>query len=120
MIVLDTNALMMPVECEVRLFEELDRLLTDVGGYLAPEAVRDELDKLADGAERDRAELDLRVALGTAEMAVKGWAADEIVEVLDPAVALAKKLGDDFSLGLSLFSIWIYHATRADLTTSQT
>ncbi len=50
MIVLDTNALMMPVECEVRLFEELDRLLTDAGGYLVPEAVRDELDKLADGA----------------------------------------------------------------------
>lgn len=50
MIVLDTNALMMPVECEVRLFEEIERLLTDAGGYLAPEAVRDELDKLADGA----------------------------------------------------------------------
>lgn len=50
MIVLDTNALMMPVECEVRLFEELDRLLSDAEEYLAPEAVRDELDKLADGA----------------------------------------------------------------------
>ena len=50
MIVLDTNALMMPVECEVRLFEELERLLPDAGAYLAPEAVRDELEKLADGA----------------------------------------------------------------------
>ncbi|MDS0281828.1 twitching motility protein PilT [Haloarcula onubensis] len=50
MIVLDTNALMMPVECEVRLFEEIERLLTDAGDYLVPEAVRNELDKLADGA----------------------------------------------------------------------
>jgi len=78
-----------------------------------------EIAKLPEAPSRDRHELDLRVALGTAEMAVKGWAADEIVEVLDAAVPLAKKLGDDFALGLSLFSIWIYHATRADLTTAQ-
>jgi rRNA-processing protein FCF1 len=53
MIVLDTNALMMPVESEVRLFDELDRLLPAVDGYLAPDAVRDELDKLADGAGKE-------------------------------------------------------------------
>jgi rRNA-processing protein FCF1 len=60
MIVLDTNALMMPVECEVRLFEELDRVVrgavdrsADAGDtvtYAVPDAVRAELDKLADGA----------------------------------------------------------------------
>ncbi|MBX0322652.1 DUF188 domain-containing protein [Halomicroarcula sp. F13] len=54
MIVLDTNALMMPVECNVRVFEELDRVLSgvvDAGrDYVVPEAVRDELEKLADGA----------------------------------------------------------------------
>ena len=50
MIVLDTNALMMPVEAGVRLFEEVERLLPDAGGYLAPETVRAELEKLADGA----------------------------------------------------------------------
>lgn len=75
--------------------------------------------KMEAGPERDQVELDIRVALGTAEMAIKGWAADEIIEVLDPAVPLAKSLGDDFALGLSLFSIWIYHATRADMKTSQ-
>ena len=53
MIVLDTNALMMPVESEVRLFDELDRLLPAVDGHLAPDAVRDELDKLADGAGKE-------------------------------------------------------------------
>jgi len=46
--VLDTNALMAPVEVGVRTFEELDRLL---GEYdpLVPEAVLAELDRLATG-----------------------------------------------------------------------
>ncbi len=48
-VVLDTNALMAPVEVGVRTFEELDRLL---GEYepLVPEAVLEELDRLAGGA----------------------------------------------------------------------
>ncbi|MFC6974942.1 twitching motility protein PilT [Halomicroarcula sp. GCM10025709] len=60
MIVLDTNALMMPVECDLRLFEELDRVVRETidrsaddasaVAYVVPEAVRAELDKLADGA----------------------------------------------------------------------
>ncbi|MBV0902443.1 twitching motility protein PilT [Haloarcula salina] len=49
MLVLDTNALMMPVECNVRLFEELERVV-DAAEYVVPAAVRDELEKLADGA----------------------------------------------------------------------
>jgi rRNA-processing protein FCF1 len=47
-VVLDTNALMMPVEVGVRTFEELDRLLGDYE-TVVPEAVLDELDKLAGG-----------------------------------------------------------------------
>jgi len=45
---LDTSALMMPVECDVRVFEELDRV---VGAYdpAVPRAVVDELDALAEG-----------------------------------------------------------------------
>ena len=47
-VVLDTNALMMPVELDVRVFDELDRLL---GAYEAvtPRAVVDELASLAEG-----------------------------------------------------------------------
>ncbi|MFW5911478.1 MAG: PIN domain-containing protein [Halolamina sp.] len=46
--VLDTNALMMPVELGVRVFDELDRLL---GAYEAvtPAAVVAELEKLSEG-----------------------------------------------------------------------
>ena len=48
-VVLDTNALMMPVEVDVRVFDELDRLL---GSYecVAPGAVRAELADLAEGS----------------------------------------------------------------------
>lgn len=45
-VLMDTNALMMPVECEVRVFEELDRLLPSPE-LLVPRAVLAELDGLA-------------------------------------------------------------------------
>jgi len=47
-VVLDTNALMMPVESNVRVFEELDRLLGSATPVV-PEAVVAELEKLAEG-----------------------------------------------------------------------
>ena len=47
-VVLDTNALMMPVECDLRLFDELDRLLNSPTP-LVPDPVATELDRLADG-----------------------------------------------------------------------
>ena len=51
-VVLDTNAVMMPVECDVRVFDDLDRLL---GSYecVAPRAVREELVDLAEGSGRE-------------------------------------------------------------------
>jgi rRNA-processing protein FCF1 len=51
-VVLDTNALMMPVECNVRVFEELQRLLGSAD-CVVPEAVLDELAKLSDGASEE-------------------------------------------------------------------
>ncbi|MCQ4333988.1 twitching motility protein PilT [Natronomonas sp. F2-12] len=48
-VVLDTNALMAPVEVGVRTFEELDRLLGEYDAVV-PEAVLSELDRLAGGA----------------------------------------------------------------------
>ncbi|ERH06835.1 MAG: PilTVapc superfamily protein [Halonotius sp. J07HN4] len=47
---LDTNALMMPVECDIRVFEELDRLFgLDDTELVVPSAVLDELDRLESG-----------------------------------------------------------------------
>ncbi|MFC6730978.1 twitching motility protein PilT [Haladaptatus sp. YSMS36] len=49
---MDANALMMPVELDVRVFDELDRLL-GVVDLVTPEAVVAELEKLAAGASRE-------------------------------------------------------------------
>jgi hypothetical protein len=54
----DTNALMMPVELDVRLFEELDRTLGRPDGrydLAVPAAVVAELEKLGDGGGREAA-----------------------------------------------------------------
>ncbi len=45
---MDTSALMMPVELDVRVFDELDRLVgLDAADLVTPRAVVDELDALA-------------------------------------------------------------------------
>ncbi|MFB6161632.1 MAG: PIN domain-containing protein [Haloferacaceae archaeon] len=52
-VVLDTNALMMPVECDVRVFDELERVLgapVDDLDLVVPAVAVAELDRLADGA----------------------------------------------------------------------
>ena len=51
-VVLDTNALMMPVECDVRVFDELQRLLGSVDP-IVPEQVLAELESLSDGASEE-------------------------------------------------------------------
>ncbi|MFB6302174.1 MAG: twitching motility protein PilT [Haloferacaceae archaeon] len=49
-VVLDTNALMMPVECDCRLFEGVERVIgTDAVDYAVPATVVAELDKLSEG-----------------------------------------------------------------------
>ena len=48
---------------------------------------------LPQSPERDGKELDLRTSLGTAWMALKGWAAPEVWTSYHPALGLAKSLG---------------------------
>ncbi|NHN60151.1 MULTISPECIES: PIN domain-containing protein [Halorussus] len=51
-VAMDTSALMMPVEADVRLFEELERLLGEFD-CAVPRSVRDELSRLADGSSAE-------------------------------------------------------------------
>ena len=53
---------------------------------------------LPESAERDASELALRVPLGTAWLALKGWAAPEVWTTFHPALALAKSLGRNDAL----------------------
>jgi rRNA-processing protein FCF1 len=52
-VAMDTSALMMPVERDVRVFEELDRLVGADADLVAPGAVFAELRRLADGAGKE-------------------------------------------------------------------
>jgi uncharacterized protein len=49
---MDTNALMMPVECDVRVFEALDSLVPG-GELVVPDSVLRELRNLAGGASEE-------------------------------------------------------------------
>ncbi|MFW6448400.1 MAG: PIN domain-containing protein [Halobacteriota archaeon] len=61
-VALDTSALTMPVELDVRLFDELERHLGAVDP-VAPAAVRLELERLADGRGRERTAARVGLAL---------------------------------------------------------
>ena len=56
--------------------------------------------------ERDGKEVDLRVLLGTAWMALKGWAAQEVWDSLHPALKLANALRRNDALLPILFGLW--------------
>ncbi len=82
-VVFDTNALMMPVECDLRLFEELDRLVGD-RRQLVPGAVLAELADLADGASEPATAA--RVGLDLADRCVQretdtDYADDAVLEL---------------------------------------
>ncbi len=81
--VLDTNALMMPVELDVRVFDELDRLL---GAYdaVTPRAVIAELEKLRD----DNGEEGTAAAVGR-DLADRCTVVETEAEYADDAVVAA-------------------------------
>ena len=82
--VIDTNALMMPVECDVRLFDELDRLL-DGPRLVVPRAVLGELETLAEGAGEEATAASVGLDLGRDRCVVRetdaGYADDAVVEL---------------------------------------
>ena len=83
-VVLDTNALMMPVECDVRVFDELDRLLgSPVCAVPAP--VVGELDDLSTGsgteARAARVGADLADERCTVRDTAATYADDAVVEL---------------------------------------
>lgn len=89
-VVLDTNALMMPVELDVRLFDELDRVFDRTGtGFelQVPRPVVDELDDLATrGGEAGIAASvgrDLAADRCVPVAAEAGYADDAVVELAD-------------------------------------
>jgi len=106
-VAMDTSALMMPVECELRVFEELDRVLD---GYepIAPVAVLEELDRLStgNGAEGTAASVGYELAdercrvletdAGNADDALVELARDGVVDyVVTNDRPLADRINDE-------------------------
>ena len=87
-VVLDTNALMMPVECDVRLFDELDRLL-DGSDRLVPQAVVDELARLSDGNGKEATAASVGYDLATDRCQIRTteatYADDAVLELASEA-----------------------------------
>jgi hypothetical protein len=90
-VVLDTNALMMPVECDVRVFDELARLLggsLDGADLVVPATVVAELEKLSAGAGEEAVAAsvgrDLAERCRVVETAAS-YADDAVVELGDDA-----------------------------------
>jgi len=70
---------------------------------------------LPDGDWRRETELDLRIALGQALIASRGWGAPELGEVYSRARELASTLNRPRALLFALWGQWTDHWARADL-----
>jgi len=71
-------------------------------------------EKLYAAPDRDRLELDVRVALGTARMANFGWAHPSVSAAMEPAFTLAKSFEDDLALASILWGLWVHYQTRTN------
>ena len=70
---------------------------------------------LAPSPERDRAELDLHAALGTAFMLAKGWAAPEVEKAYARANQLSASLTDTDESVWTLWGICVFHLVRGEI-----
>ena len=68
--------------------------------------------------ERDRRELNLRIPLGIAWMALKGWTASEVWTSLHPALGLAKSLGHSTALLPIYYGLWNHVVTQGRIAES--
>jgi class 3 adenylate cyclase/predicted ATPase len=65
---------------------------------------------------RDEIELELRIRLGTALIASKGYADQEVEENYVRALELGEHLNDDEKIFAAMRGLWVCHCIRADLT----
>jgi predicted ATPase len=78
-------------------------------------AAIDLLQKLPDSPERTQRELLLQLAVGSALIAVKGWAAPEVERVFTRARELCERLGDPPELFPALLGLWSVYYLRGEL-----
>ncbi|MDZ7729752.1 MAG: twitching motility protein PilT [Natrialbaceae archaeon] len=81
-VALDTSACLLPVQLDVRLFDELDRLLGDYDLYVPPTVI-EELETLAEGRGEEAKAATVGLELATercADLPVEGATADNALD----------------------------------------
>lgn len=76
--------------------------------------VLDLLPHLVPGADRDRMELDARLALAAAYLARHGWGTELILEATRPALAIAERVGDAGKLSQVFWFLWVVDYNRGN------
>ncbi len=79
-----------------------------------------EIAALAPSTERNRLELDLRIALGASRIAYRGWPHPSVAVAYEPAFELAEKLEDQQALGVILWGLCVHYWTRAEFPETHT
>jgi class 3 adenylate cyclase/tetratricopeptide (TPR) repeat protein len=80
---------------------QLQRGLSEIGHIEASES-------------RDKLELDLRMTLGSAYIAMVGWTVPEVRNTLEPAYKLATGRADNFAVLSTGWNLWVHHAPRCE------
>ena len=73
------------------------------------------LQRLPDSPERSQRELLLQLALGTASIAIRGWASSEVEQAFTRAWKLCELLGDAPELFPALLGVWSVYYLRGQL-----
>ena len=77
-------------------------------------AAIDLLQRLPESPERNQGELVIQQALGTALIALKGYAASEVERAFARALELCERLGDPVKLFPAMFGLWAVHYLRGE------
>ena len=103
------------VEYLGRAAEQDFRLSAHKEGVVRLASALEMLGTLPESSDRDRRELELRVALGPLLMATRGWSAPEVESTYTRALELCKRVDDSPRLFLTLRGLWEYYEARGEL-----
>jgi class 3 adenylate cyclase len=73
-----------------------------------------EIEAMETGSAHDLLELDIRIALGTARMALFGWPHNSVSDALERAFDLAEEYGRQQAFGPILWGLCVHYWTRAE------
>jgi len=74
----------------------------------------DAIGHIADEVERTRIEVELRVGIGAAYMAIRGFGAPEVLEACTRAEALCDRLGERVDLFPAIWGQWMFRTGRGE------